>query len=365
MTGSTLSSRFCTLFGLTTPIALAPMALAAGGRLAGACARAGALGLVGGGYGELAWTQREYTLALAAAGDAADRIGIGFITWKLDEDASALDWALERRPRAVMLSFGDPRPYARRIAAAGSALIAQIQRLQQAPQALEAGATVLVAQGAEAGGHGLCALEGRSTFTLVPELADWLARNAPDVLLLAAGGVADGRGLAAARMLGADGVLVGSRLWATQECLAADAAKALAVQTDGDGTARTAVFDILRRKRWPDPYDFRAIRNALHRRWEHRIDELRAVPDDARAEYDAGVAAGDFSRAHVTVGEAVGLIHDLPDAATVLRRMTGEARARLRSLPDRSGAGAGGAADSGPRTTSVRPAAAPDETGAA
>ncbi|MGH8805366.1 MAG: NAD(P)H-dependent flavin oxidoreductase [Polaromonas sp.] len=303
------------------------MALAGGGALAAACARAGTLGLVGGGYGELAWTQREYTLALQAAD--TQRIGCGFITWKLDEDASALDWVLDHpaaeRPRAVMLSFGDPRPYAARIAAAGAALICQVQRLDQVPQALEAGAQVVVAQGGEAGGHGMNSLNGRATLSFVPELADWLAAHAPETLLLAAGGIADGRTLAAALVLGADGALVGSRLWATQESLAAQGAKELAVRTRGDGTARSPVFDILRRKNWPEPYDFRAIRNRLHRQWEERIDALRAAPEAARADYDAGVQAGDFSRAHATVGEAVGLIHDIAPAAEVIARMTAEA----------------------------------------
>jgi nitronate monooxygenase len=224
-----------------------------------------------------------------------------------------------------MLSFGDPRPYAARIAAAGAALICQVQQLAQVPQAIEAGAQVVVAQGGEAGGHGADALNGRATFTLVPELADWLAAHAPGTLLLAAGGVADGRTLAAARLLGADGALVGSRLWATQESLAAAGAKAQALQTSGDGTARSAVFDILRRKNWPAPYDFRAIRNDLHRQWESRLDALRASPEAARADYDAGVKAGDFRRAHATVGEAVGLIHDLPPAADVIARMTADA----------------------------------------
>lgn len=321
--------RFCSRFSLTTPIALAPMALASGGALASACARAGALGLVGGGYGDLAWTQREYTLALQAADTG--RIGCGFITWKLDEDPVALDWMLAlpapQRPRAVMLSFGDPRPYAARIADAGAALICQVQRMDQLPQAIEAGAQVIVAQGAEAGGHGMNALNGRATFTLVPEMADWLAAHAPDTLLLAAGGVADGRTLAAALVLGADGALVGSRLWATAESLAPEGAKQLAVQTDGDGTARSAVFDILRRKNWPAPYDFRAIRNALHRQWEDRIDALRADPQAARVQYDEAVRQGDFTAAHATVGEAVGLVHDLPDAAGLIRRMDAQARA--------------------------------------
>lgn len=332
-----MKTRLTTLFDLSVPVALAPMALAAGGALAAACARAGALGLVGGGYGDLAWTQREYGLALQIADGAASRarIGCGFITWKLDEDASALDWVLDQpapdKPRALMLSFGDPRRYAARIAAAGIPLICQVQRMEQVPQAIEAGARVIVAQAAEAGGHGMNSLHGRATMTFVPELADWLATHAPDTLLLAAGGIADGRTLAAALVLGADGALVGSRLWATRECLAAQGAKDQAVQTNGDGTARSAVFDILRRKNWPAPYDFRAIRNELHRQWEDRVEALRADPAPARARYDAAVKAGDFSAAHATVGEATGLIHDCPAAADVLQRMARDAAARLGS----------------------------------
>jgi nitronate monooxygenase len=304
------------------------MALASGGALAAACAQAGALGLVGGGYGDLAWTQREYTLAtdlLISDSASHARLGCGFITWKLDENAKALDWVLTQKPCAVMLSFGDPRPYASRIAASGAQLICQVQRLDQVPQAIEAGASVIVAQGGEAGGHGANAVEGRSTFTLVPEIADYLAAYALDTLLLAAGGVADGRGLAAALMLGADGVLIGSRLWATTESLAAEGAKALAIRTNGDGTARSAVFDILRRKKWPAPYDFRAIRNRLHRQLEGDITALQANPEAARADYDEGVKAGDFERAHATVGEAVGIIQDTPFAKSLIERISQQA----------------------------------------
>ncbi|MDQ6881888.1 MAG: nitronate monooxygenase, partial [Pseudomonadota bacterium] len=90
----------------------------------------------------------------------------------------------------------------------------------------------------------------------------------------------------------------------------------------GDGTARSALFDVLRRKNWPAPYDFRAIRNDLHRRWEGRLDAAHPCVEEARADYEAGVTAGDFTRAHATVGEAVGLIRDLPPAAEVIGRMT-------------------------------------------
>ncbi len=332
---SAMKTRLTSLFDLTSPIVLAPMALASGGALAAACAGAGALGLVGGGYGELAWTQAQYALAQTLAGQQGTqhRIGIGFITWKLDEDASALDWTLAQAqpPSAVMLSFGDPRPYARRIADAGAKLICQVQHMAQVPLAIEAGAHVIVAQGGEAGGHGMNSLNARATLTLVPELADWLAAHSPGTLLLAAGGIADGRTLAAARVLGADGALVGSRLWATAESLAATGAKHQAIALNGDHSARSPIFDILRRKNWPEPFDFRAIRNDLHRQWEGRVNDLRTDPAAARQIYDAGVAAADFSKAHATVGEAMGLIHDLPPAAELIARMTVQAAGLLKT----------------------------------
>lgn len=333
-----IRTRLTERLGLDLPIMLAPMALAGGGELAAACAGAGAFGLVGGGYGEREWISREWAIATSrlANSAAAQRIGCGFITWKLDEDASALDWLLDQplAPKAVFLSFGDPRPYAARIAASGARLICQVQRLDQVPQAVEAGAAIIVAQGGAAGGHGAAAATARSTLVFVPEVADWLASHAPDVLLLAAGGIADGRGLAASLMLGADGVLLGTRLWASREGLAAQAAKEHAVEQDGDATARSAIFDVLRRKNWPTEYDFRALRNALHRDWEGREDQLRADLQAARATFDVAVAAGDFTGANVTVGEAIGLIGDAPGAEYILRRIGTQAEAVLHRAAD-------------------------------
>lgn len=334
MDGPIVTSRFSQRFGLTTPIALAPMAFAGGGELAAACAKAGALGLVGGSYGDLAWTSREYSLALELlAGDknVLARLGCGFITWRMERDRSALDWVLdqENAPAAIMLSFGDPRGVAKAVTARELPLICQVQTLAQVGQAVEAGASVIVAQGGEAGGHGMNARDGRGTFTLVPEIADWLAANAPQVQLLAAGGVADGRGLAAALVLGADGALIGSRLWAAEESLAPAAAIERAVASGGDGTVRSVVFDILREKDWPAEYDFRALRNAIHREWEDRIEVLRADPAAAIADYRDGVASGDYDRAHITVGEGTGLIRSGGKASDILRAIDAEARALL------------------------------------
>ena len=330
-----IHSRFSERFNLSAPIALAPMALATGGDLAAACARAGALGLVGGGYGDLDWTRREYGDAINRLdGDQENlsRLGSGFISWKLAEDQSALDWLLDQphEPAAVMLSFGDPTAFARILSDRDIPVICQIQTMAQLPQAVDAGAAVIVAQGSEAGGHGMNDLEGRSTFTFVPEVADWLAGHSPETQLLAAGGIANGRGLAAAMILGADGALIGSRLWATTQSLAPQSAKAKALEASGDDTGRSSIFDILRSKNWPRQYDFRAIRNRLHRKWEGRIDELRSDPAAAIEDYLGGVRQEDYDRAHITVGQDIGLINDISSADEVIEHINRDA-ARLLS----------------------------------
>ena len=201
-----ITTRLTERLGVRHPIMLAPMDIVADGRLAAAVSRAGGFGIIGGGYGDAAWLARE----MDAAGDA--RVGVGFITWSMARQPRLLDLVLERRPPAVMLSFGEVQPHADRIKAAGALLICQVQTLEQARQAVAQGADVLVAQGAEAGGHGI----SRGTFPLVPAVVD----VAGDIPVAAAGGIADGRGVAAALMLGADGVLMGSRFYASQEAAA-------------------------------------------------------------------------------------------------------------------------------------------------
>lgn len=322
-----MQTRFTERFQLKYPIACAPMAMVSGGRLAGAVSRAGGLGLIGGGYGNAEWLAQEHALA----GDAP--VGGGLITWMLDKNPDVLDAALSHEPKAFMLSFGDPRPYARKIKDSRAALLCQVQYLPQVDLALEAGADVIVAQGTEAGGHGR---PDRATFTLIPEVADHLAARAPNTLLLAAGGIADGRGLAAALALGADGVLVGSRLWASRESLAPEASKALAVQLTGDDTDRSSVFDILRDLPWPEGYNFRALKNTMTELWSGREDELHEVIDVERARYQAAMAASDFTIAHSTAGQAVGLIRDLPTAAEILERMDKQAADVLLRLSKRT-----------------------------
>ena len=212
------------------------MALVTGGELAAAVSRAGGLGIVGGGYAGTLGGEPDLEAEMARAKPA--RIGVGFITWALERAPTMLTKSLKHSPICVFLSFGDPRPFAAEIREAGALLICQVQLLSQIDVALEAGAAAVVAQGTEAGGHGA----SRSTFPFVPEAADYLKQRSPETLLLAAGGIADGRGLAAALMLGADGVLGGTRFWASVEALTPEAHTNKAMGVTGDSTIRTKVL---------------------------------------------------------------------------------------------------------------------------
>ncbi|HEY7700185.1 MAG TPA: nitronate monooxygenase, partial [Vicinamibacteria bacterium] len=256
--------------GVRYPILCAPMALVTGGRLAAAVSRAGGLGIVAGGYAGALGGEPDLREELEHVKDL--RFGVGFITWALARAPRMLDEALERSPACVFLSFGDPRPFAGRIRDSGAKLISQVQSLRHVDEALEAGSAVIVAQGAEAGGHGA----RRSTFPFVPEVADHLARRSPATLLLAAGGIADGRGLAAALMLGADGVVVGSRFWASQEALTPVAATDRAMRATGDDTVRTKAIDALRGVPWPAEFSFRVVSNRFTEEWAHREEEAAA-----------------------------------------------------------------------------------------
>ena len=290
-----LNTRLSKFLRIDYPILLAPMAMISGGRLAAAVTSAGGLGLIGGGYGDKEWLQREFDHA------AGTKVGCGFITWRLAKKPELLDQTLARQPAAIMLSFGDLHSFADRVRAAGVPLIAQVQTVDQAAQALDAGTDIIVAQGGEAGGHGMAA---RSSFTLVPEVADLAAERRPEALVVLAGGVADGRGLAAALALGADGVLVGTRFWASSEALVSPRAHQRAIQASGDDTFRTRVYDVVRRVDWPAEYNERALGNSFLDRWHGNEAQLQAVGliDEVRPAADivrdvARDAAGILGRA--------------------------------------------------------------------
>jgi nitronate monooxygenase len=318
-----LNTRVSRIFDIDTPILGAPMAQAAGAELAQAVTRAGGLGFLGGGYSDADWIDAQ------AAQLDGPPVGIGFITWKLANNPEVLTRAIERAPAAVFLSFGDIAPFEAEVHAAKLPLIAQVQTLADAQAAADAGADMIVAQGAEAGGHG----ERRATMTLVPEVADWLAQNHPDVPLIAAGGIADGRGFAAALMLGAEGVVLGSRLWASEEALVHPNFHAAAIAATGDDTMRSSIMDVARKLDWPTRFTARVLKNAFTERWKDDVAGLVAVAETEIPLWQEALVSGDATRANAFVGEATGLLQDIRPAADLIHEITQETVALLARAP--------------------------------
>jgi nitronate monooxygenase len=314
-----LETRLTQRLRLDVPIISAPMAFAAGGRLAAAVSAAGGFGLIGGGYGDETWLREQFAIVPRGS------VGCGFITWSLKKQPHLLDLALDNEPRAICLSFGDPEPFAARIKDAGALLLCQVQTRRDAERAIACGADVVIAQGSEAGGHG----QSRATLTLVPEVADLIAAKSPETLLCAAGGIADGRGLAAALMLGADGVLVGSRLWASVEANVGPRMHAAALSANGDDTVRSQLMDLARRLDWPSRYTARVLRNKFIERWQGREAELMAVAEVEAEKYRTAWVNDDPEGSNTFVGEAVGMIDAISPVSEIIRDLVAGAEARL------------------------------------
>jgi nitronate monooxygenase len=314
-----ITTALTKLLGISHPVILAPMGAVSGGRLAAAVSRAGGLGLLGPGYLGPEWIEKEF----AAAGNMP--VGIGFITWHLSRHPERLDAALVHKPPVVMLSFGDPSAIIPRIKAAGAKCLAQVQSVADAILAAKAGADAIVAQGSEAGGHGA----HRGGFALLPAVVDAVA----PIPVVAAGGIADGRGLAAALMLGACGVLIGTRFFASEEALGTKAMKQRLVEGKGDETLRTTVFDIVRKIDWPRPYDGRALANDFTRDWHGHEADLASHLQRENARYVAANEKGDTGTTVVWAGESVDLIDRIEPAEEILKRIVGEAENHLRRGP--------------------------------
>lgn len=311
-----LRTAFTEALGVEAPIALAPMGGSAGGALAAAVSNGGGLGLVGGGRGDRAWLDTE----LAVVTERTDRPwGVGFLTWSVDMDT--VRRALEHQPKAVMLSFGDPGPFSDVVRRAGATLIIQVTNLDEAKQALDAGAGAIVAQGAEAGGHG----GRRSTFPFVPVVVD-LAAPTP---VLAAGGIADGRGLAAALALGAAGAVIGTRFQASLEALVAPAVTKAILEGKGEDTERSRVLDIAGGSSWPERYTARTLRNPFLDRWRGREHELAGNAAAQQAFREAAMQR-DPHVIPVWASEAIDLITDLSPATELVGSLTAQAEEALR-----------------------------------
>ncbi|OBB58167.1 2-nitropropane dioxygenase [Mycobacterium sp. 852013-51886_SCH5428379] len=226
--------------GLDVPIVNAPMGGAAGGGLAAAVSRAGGLGMVGMGS---AATGDLLSAELAPVRDLGLPFGIGLVHWVMTARPELLDIALTARPALLSVSFGDDWNWVRRAQDAGVATVTQVPTVDAARRAVAAGVDVVVARGAEGGGH------GEPRMGTLPLLADVL--DAVDVPVLAAGGIASPRGLAAVLAAGAAGAWVGTAFAVCPEAVTASDARSALLDAAGTDTTVTREFDLAQGYPWP------------------------------------------------------------------------------------------------------------------
>jgi nitronate monooxygenase len=311
-------------FDLTVPLVGAPMAGAAGGRLAAAISAGGALGMVGAGTGATPSWIAEQGRTAAEGGRAW---GIGLLAWVLEANPEQLDAVVDLAPPLVSVSYG---PYERHVAAlkqAGSAVATQVGTLAEARAAEQAGVDLIVARGGEGGGHGR---NDVATLLLLQAVLDQVS-----LPVLAAGGIATARGLAAVLAAGAAGAWVGTPFLACPEATVAPEARDRIVAATETDTSYGRVFDVGFRQDWPAEYGGRALRNRFFERWEGREREL-ATDDDAHAELLAALKRHDFETACIYAGQAVGLVQRPRPAAEVVEEFAGAGELlRLAGSPPR------------------------------
>jgi NAD(P)H-dependent flavin oxidoreductase YrpB (nitropropane dioxygenase family) len=308
---SKLHPPVCALLGIDLPIMQAGMSTYTTPELVAAVSNAGGLGIIG----SLGRSPDELREEIGKVRELTTRpFGVNHVVSQID--AGAIDVTLELRVAVLSLSWGRAADLARRAHDAGIKVLHQVNSPEEAGQVAADGADVIVAQGTEGGGH----VGGMSTLPLVPQVVD-VVNGVP---VLAAGGIADGRGLAAALMLGAQGALIGTRFLATPEARGRGHSKDVILNALGSQTVASKFFDDVLGIRWPGAL-VRSIRNPLLDRWAQRQQDWALAADQIRPSLEAAMAAGDF----VLAGESAGMIHDIVPAGELVQRIAREAEALL------------------------------------
>lgn len=318
-----IRTRFTDMLGLGAPIMSAPMALVTGANLAAAVSAAGGLGTFGGidpGRGP-SWIRRE----MADIRARTDRpFGVGFITHFLPAMPELFDAALEERAPVIVLSFAPVGPWLRQAREAGARVICQVQTMDLVEDALSEGADAIVVQGTEAGGH-------TGTMGLVPFLTQVLEASG-DTPVLAAGGISNGRALAAVVAAGADGASLGTAFLATPEATDVPAAyKRLIVESDGEDTVLTTLYDVVAGVPWPEPISVRTKRTPHTDAWQGRQAEVEDHLEELRAELPQILDLEHFDPAvsPALYGQSAGSVDAVRPAAEVVRGLQCDAEALL------------------------------------
>jgi nitronate monooxygenase len=298
------------------------MAATATGELAAAVSEAGGFGMIGGTTTQGAsWLREQIRIARSLT---SRPFGVGFIS-SFPDTAELAQVALDEGVAAINHSFSDPTPFVASTHDAGAKLFVQVQTLELAIRAAEAGADVIIAQGGEAGGHA----GASGTFALLPAVIDAVA----PVPVVAAGGVADGRGLAAALLLGAQGAWMGTRFVASREWGGPSWEQQAVLAATSDDTVQTRLYDLVAERPFPADNPDRMLRNAFIDRWNDRESEIPAHREALKAEIAAGSERADLAVAGISAGVAAGLIASARPAGEIVRSIVQEAEDLLRGRP--------------------------------
>ncbi|KAI9155584.1 inosine monophosphate dehydrogenase [Paramyrothecium foliicola] len=342
-----MASIFDYLPWVTKPLVInAPMAGFAGGRLASAVTLAGGLGMIGSvnNMNELRENLRvaaDACRTLPAVEENASStlpVGVGLLPFacKLEDVLSVLS---DYKPTVVWLfaakELDDYSIWASRIRAVSSQskIWIQVGNVSAAIQiAKTARPDAICLQGSDAGGHGF--EKGSGIISLLPEATDTFTKEGISIPFVASGGIVDGRGAAAALVLGARGVVMGTRFLASEEVKihAKYQAAILEARDGGQVTTRSKVFDELKGPNvWPEPYDGRSL--VVQSYADHNngvpIEEIRQKHTEAVAEEDRGYDTGLRGRAAIWAGTGVGLVNDVRSAKQIVEDVRREAKVIL------------------------------------
>jgi NAD(P)H-dependent flavin oxidoreductase YrpB (nitropropane dioxygenase family) len=314
-----LRTRATELLGIEHPVVLGGMGAGTSPELVAAVSEAGGLGVQGG-------VGRPPELLRSLAAEIRSRtprpFGINLLLFlAAPEHRDAL---IELAPPVFSTAWPVPdddlKPLFDRAHAAGSKVMHMVNGVPEALRAAEAGADLIVAQGTEGGGH----VALISTLVLTP----MVVRAVAPLPVLAAGGIADGAGLAAALMLGAEGALLGTRFLATPESPWPAGFKRALVESDGHDTLLSEIPDTAKGNLWPGAYD-RVRRNRLLEDWLGRENEVRRHRAAIAARMRKAVEEGDAENGELNFGQAAGLIGDIVPAGELVRRISAEAERLL------------------------------------
>ena len=321
-----LHTRFTDLLGLDFPVMSAPMSNHSGGQLAAAVSVSGGLGTFGGTNDLGPEWLREQIFHIRSQTERP--FGVGFVTQLIEYNTTNIEIALEEKVPAVIFSFADPSPWMGRAKEAGCITICQVQSLELARQAMDAGADVLLAQGNEAGGH-------TGEINLLPLLVELVERY-PGVPVLAAGGITTGRALAGVLGAGGEGASLGTALLATPEAVEVpETFKERILLSDGQDTTFTRLYDLLGTRPWPEGIAGRVFRNRLVREWDGRDTEALAHREELASDVAAARSREDTELSAVYMGQGAGHVNAIKPASDVIRDICQGAESIIRDLSEK------------------------------